>query len=40
MKKIIVIAKFISDAINALIGALAAIGFWEILNVIISICMG
>ena len=40
MKKLIVITKFISNAINALIGVLAAIGFLEIINVIISICIG
>jgi len=40
MKKVIKVMEFISSAINALLGSLASIGFIEVINVIISICMG
>lgn len=37
MKKV---GRFISDALNALVGSLATIGFMEVMNVIISYCLG
>ena len=40
MKKVKGIVKFVSNSINALIGSLSAIGFIEVVNLIISICLG
>ena len=40
MKKLLLLVNFIKDAINALLGSLVAIGFVEIINLIISIYIG
>jgi hypothetical protein len=40
MKKILVVFNFVKDAVNALLGSLVAIGFIEVINLIISIYIG